>query len=118
MSQFAVAERFVRDGRCLIAVQGELDLFTAPELRARINEAVDEGTRQLVIDLSETAFLDSTGLGVLLGALKRIRSCQGQLVIIDSDENLLRTFRVAGIDQILTIVASEEEALASLAASP
>jgi anti-sigma B factor antagonist len=95
-------------------VHGELDLFTTPELRTRINETIDEGTRELIVDLSETAFVDSTGLGVLLAALKRIRSCDGELVIIDTRSNVLNTFKVAGVDQILTIVASYEQANAAL----
>lgn len=115
-TQFALSDNPVRDGRRLIAVHGELDLFTAPELRRCINEAVAAGARELVVDLSDTAFLDSTALGVLLGALKRVRSCGGELVIVDSADNVLSTFRVAGVDQILTIVSSEAAADLALAA--
>jgi anti-sigma B factor antagonist len=109
-SPFALSERLVQDGRCLIAVEGELDLFTAPELRRKINDSIDAGVRELIVDLSETAFLDSTALGVLLGALKRIRAFAGELVIVDARDNVMRTFRVAGVDQILTIVDSYDEA--------
>jgi anti-sigma B factor antagonist len=112
-TDFAVQERPVHDGRRLIAVHGELDLFTAPELRTRINETIDEGTRELIVDLSDTAFVDSTGLGVLLAALKRMRSCDGELVILDSRGNVLETFKVAGVDQILTIVKSYDQANAA-----
>jgi anti-sigma B factor antagonist len=111
---FAVQERPLRAGRRLIAVHGELDLFTTPELRTRINEMIDEGTRELIVDLSETAFVDSTGLGVLLAAMKRLRSCDGELVILDSSSNVLKTFEVAGVDQILTIVRSYDQASAAL----
>jgi anti-sigma B factor antagonist len=113
-TDFAVQDRPVHDGRRLIAVHGELDLFTAPELRTRINQTIDEGTRELIVDLSETAFLDSTGLGVLLAAFKRMRSCEGELVIIDSRSNVRKTFEVAGVDQILTIVRSYDQANAAL----
>lgn len=115
--EFAVSERSEGDGRRLIAVRGELDLFTAPELRARIGRAIDGGVRKLVVDLSETEFVDSTGLGVLLSALKRIRSHDGELVVLDSTGSLLRTFRVAGVEQILNVVTSEREAQTSLALS-
>jgi anti-sigma B factor antagonist len=115
-SPFALSERLVQDGRGLIAVKGELDLFTAPDLRTKINDSIDAGVRELIIDLSDTAFLDSTALGVLLGALKRLRSFEGRLVIIDGRDNIRRTFRVAGVDQILTIVDSYEEAAAAFAA--
>jgi anti-sigma B factor antagonist len=113
-TDFAVRERPLRAGRRLIAVHGELDLFTTPELRTRINDMIDDGTRELIVDLSETAFVDSTGLGVLLAALKRIRSCDGELVIIDASSNVMRTFKVAGVDQILTIVRSYDQASAAL----
>jgi anti-sigma B factor antagonist len=113
-TDFAVQERPLRAGRRLIAVHGELDLFTTPELRTRINDLIDEGTRELIVDLSETAFVDSTGLGVLLAAMKRLRSCDGELVIIDSSSNVLKTFKIAGVDQILTIVRSYEQASAAL----
>jgi anti-sigma B factor antagonist len=116
-SPFALSERLVQDGRGLIAVKGELDLFTAPDLRTKINDSIDAGVRELIVDLSETAFLDSTALGVLLGALKRLRSFEGQLVIVDGRDNITRTFRVAGVDQILTIVNSYEEAAAAFAAT-
>src|SRR5947209_10768497 len=108
--EFALQERPMHDGRRLIAVRGELDLFTAPELRTKINDTIDEGARELIVDLSDTTFLDSTGLGVLIAALKRMRSCSGELVIVDSTSNLSKTFRVAGVDQIMTIVSSYDQA--------
>ena len=112
-SDFALQDRPVHNGRRLISVQGELDLFTAPELKTKINGTIDAGTRELIVDLSDTAFLDSTGLGVLLAAFKRMRSCDGELVIIDSRSNVLKTFEVAGVDQILTIVRSYDQANAA-----
>jgi anti-sigma B factor antagonist len=116
-SPFALSKRLVQDGRGLIAVTGELDLFTAPDLRTKINELIDADVRELIVDLSETEFVDSTALGVLLGAFRRLRSFRGQLVIVDGHDNVTRTFRVAGLDQILTIVDSYEEAAAAFAAT-
>lgn len=109
-TEFAVNERPAHDGRRLIAVHGELDLFTAPELRTRLNDMIDDGTRQLIVDLSDTTFLDSTGLGVLIAVYKRMQSADGALVIIDSRNNVLKTFRVSGVDQLLTIVKSYDAA--------
>jgi anti-sigma B factor antagonist len=112
-TDFAVQERPVHNGRRMISVQGELDLFTSPELKTRINDTIDGGTRQLIVDLSDTAFLDSTGLGVLLAAFKRMRSCDGEIVIVDSRSTVLTTFKVSGVDQILTIVGSYDQANAA-----
>jgi anti-sigma B factor antagonist len=112
-TDFDVRERSVNSERSLIAVAGELDLFTAPELRTRLNELIDDGTRELIVDLSDTAFLDSTGLGVLISVYKRMSSCDGELVIIDSRRNILKAFQVAGVDQLLTIVESYDDANAA-----
>jgi anti-sigma B factor antagonist len=112
-TDFVVQQRPVQNGRRMISVQGELDLFTSPELKTKINDTIDEGTRELIVDLSDTAFLDSTGLGVLLAAFKRMRSCEGEIVIVDSRNNVLKTFKVAGVEQILTIVGSYDQANAA-----
>jgi anti-sigma B factor antagonist len=110
-TEFAVHERPVQGGRRLIAVAGELDLFTAPELRSRLNEMIDRGARELIVDLSETEFVDSTGLGVLIAVYKRMQSAGGELVIVDERDNILSAFRVAGVDQLLTIVGSYDDAV-------
>lgn len=102
------------NGLLIVEVAGEVDLFTAPELKTAITEGIDGGSKKVVIDLTETTFVDSTALGVLIGAVKRLRAAEGGLTIVNSDENIARTFEITGLDQILSIYATRDEAIAAL----
>jgi len=98
----------------MVVVRGELDLFAAPELKAAISQALAGESRDLIVDLTQTVFIDSSGLSALMLAMKRAQSLGGRLVVIDAGGSVSRTFRVAGVDQILTIVRTREAALAAL----
>ena len=111
--EFAVTETRRRH-RHVVAVRGEIDLFTAPELKQKLTDAIEAGKSRIVVDLSETTFLDSTALGVLIGAVKRLRSRDGALVIVNTDQNIAKTFEITGLDQIFTIVGTRDDAIAAL----
>jgi anti-sigma B factor antagonist len=102
------------DGLLVLAVAGEIDLFTAPELKTAITKGIEDGTDKLVIDLTDTTFLDSTALGVLIGAVKRLNASDGALAIVNCDSNISKTFEITGLDQILKIYGTRDEAVASL----
>jgi anti-sigma B factor antagonist len=102
------------DGVALVAVRGEIDLFTAPELKTALGEAIEGGKTRIVVDLEETTFLDSTALGVLIGTVKRLRSRDGRMTIVNVDPNIAKTFEITGLDQIFTIRSTRAEALAAL----
>ena len=112
--QFSLSEENIDDQRHVVAVTGEIDLFTAPELKAVLSEAVEAGRTRIVVDLTETSFLDSTALGVLIGAVKRLRSRDGALTIVNTDANIAKTFEITGLDQIFTIRPTRDEAVAAL----
>jgi anti-sigma B factor antagonist len=118
--EFALNEDALDDDRHVVAVRGEIDLFTAPELKQKLTDAIESGKSRIVVDLTETTFLDSTALGVLIGAVKRLRSRDGALVIVNVDQNIAKTFEITGLDQIFTILGTREDAIAALddAASP
>ena len=118
--EFALNEDALDDDRHVVAVRGEIDLFTAPELKQKLTDAIEGGKSRIVVDLSETTFLDSTALGVLIGAVKRLRSREGALVIVNTDQNIAKTFEITGLDQIFTILGTRDDAIAALddAASP
>jgi anti-sigma B factor antagonist len=101
-------------GVVAVAVSGEIDLFTAPELKAAIADAVDGGSTRIVVDLTQTTFLDSTALGVLIGAVKRLRSTDGALSIVNTDATIAKTFEITGLDQIFTIRPTRDEAVEAL----
>jgi anti-sigma B factor antagonist len=101
-------------GDCaVLRVTGEIDVYTAPLLRERVIHLVDEGARHIIVDLRGVTFLDSTGLGVLVGSLKRLRSHEGSLrVVIDADR-ILRIFRITGLVSVFALHPSVEEAVSA-----
>jgi len=113
-SDFAITEQRPENGHHVIAARGEIDLFTAPELKQALTDTIEGGQHRLVIDLSEVTFLDSTALGVLIGAVKRLRSRGGALAIVNTDASIAKTFEITGLDQVFTILGSREEALRAL----
>ena len=108
---FAIEDRVVGDGTHIVAVAGEIDLFTAPEFKQRVSAPIDRGRTRVVVDLTETTFIDSSSLGVLIGAHRRLRRLGGELVIVCSHEAIIKTFRITGLDGVFTIVGSLDEAL-------
>ena len=112
--EFNLTSEPIDDTRQVVAVAGEIDLFTAPELKAALGEALDSGHTRIVVDLAETTFLDSTALGVLIGAVKRLRSRDGVLTIVNTDPNIAKTFEITGLDQIFTIRPTRDEAVDAL----
>ena len=99
------------DGKTIVAVGGEIDVYTAPRLRDKITELVAEGAYQLVIDMQAVEFLDSTGLGVLVGALKKVRQHEGSLELVCTQERLLKIFRITGLAKVFVIHESPDAAL-------
>lgn len=108
--ELSVATR--REGaRTIISVTGEIDVYTAPTLRDRLNELVADGEYDLVVDMAGVDFLDSTGLGVLVGALKRARSHDGTLQLVCDQEKILKVFRITGLTKVFPIHAALADAL-------
>jgi len=87
----------------VLEVAGEIDVYTAPQLRERLIALVEGGARYVVVDLSGVEFLDSTGLGVLVGALKRLRGVNGELRLVCAHERLLKIFRITGLDRVFAL---------------
>ena len=113
--EFAITEHPIDAERHVLAVRGEIDLFTAPELKQVLAESIEAGRIRIIVDLTETTFLDSTALGVLIGAVKRLRSRHGALAIVNVDENIAKTFEITGLDQIFTILPTRDEAIEAVA---
>lgn len=91
------------DGEVVVAVRGEIDVVTAPLLWETFAEVLPD-TKRLVVDLQETAFIDSTGLGVLVRALKRLRHHGGELVLRSPRPNARKVLGITGLDRVFTIV--------------
>jgi anti-sigma B factor antagonist len=100
----------------VVEVGGEVDVYTAPRLRERLVELVEAGARSVIVDLSRVEFLDSTGLGVLVGALKRLRAAGGSLALVCGHERLLKIFRITALDRVFALYDTVEAATTDLGA--
>ena len=99
------------DGTTVVAVGGEIDVYTAPKLREQLIDLVSGGNYHLIVDMENVDFLDSTGLGVLVGGLKRVRAHEGSLRLVCTQERILKIFRITGLTKVFPIHASVDEAL-------
>ncbi|MEO6021461.1 MAG: STAS domain-containing protein [Knoellia sp.] len=102
-----------RDDVTVVTVSGEVDVYTAPQLRSALEERIAAGHTALVVDLEDVGFLDSTGLGVLVGRLKAVKKVDGWLRVVCTNERIVRLFGITGLDQVLPIFDSVESALAA-----
>jgi anti-sigma B factor antagonist len=96
----------------VVEVSGEIDVYTAPRLREKIISLVDGGNYRLIIDMERVEFLDSTGLGVLVGGLKRVRQHDGGIDLVCTQGRILRIFRITGLSKVFSIYDTVGEALA------
>lgn len=95
----------------LVTIRGDVDVYTAPGLRDHLDHLIVTGHHHLVIDLEQVPFMDSTGLGVLVGRLKRTRLQEGSLRLVCTVPRILRVFEITGLNQVLSVYADAGEAL-------
>ena len=98
-------------GRTVVLIGGEIDVYTAPVLRDAISDLVAAGSHDLVVDMTRVEFLDSTGLGVLVGGLKKVRAHDGSLELVCHQERLLKIFRITGLAKVF-VIHSDLDAIA------
>ena len=109
---FRIAESQV-DGVPVVAAFGEIDVATAPPLREKLQAHITEGSSTVVVDLLGVTFLDSTALGVLVGALKRCREAGGELPLVITEPRLLKVFEITGLTGVFPIHTSVADAVQS-----
>jgi anti-sigma B factor antagonist len=100
-----------------ISLSGEVDLYTAPEFKQQLLELVGRGAKDVVVDLTNTTFIDSTTLGVLVGGVKRLRPNGGQLSLVCSDRNITKIFEITGLDKVFPIYTTRSEAVEQIASA-
>jgi anti-sigma B factor antagonist len=98
----------------VISLAGEVDLYTAPEFKQQLLEVIGQGGKQVIVDFSNTTFIDSTTLGVLVGGVKRLRTNDGQLSLVCSDRNITKIFEITGLDRVFTIYPTRDEAVSNM----
>jgi anti-sigma B factor antagonist len=98
------------DGTCVMTLAGEIDVYTAPRLKDALVESIASDCANLIIDLESVAFIDSSGLGVLVGALRRAKERGGVVRLVCTRDGILKVFRITGLDKVFPIFADTREA--------
>ena len=101
------------DGWTIVAAAGEIDVAAAPELREQLVALLAGGTERIVVDMERVDFIDSTGLGVLVGALRRARAAGGDVRLDCTNTRLLKVFGVTGLDDVFTIGGTVDEVVSA-----
>jgi anti-sigma B factor antagonist len=111
---FHIEDESHKEDSMVIKLQGEVDLYAAPELKDHVNRAIESGKTKLVLDLSEATFIDSTTLGILVSGMKRLRPRGGMLAVLCPDPTMARIFDITGLNRMFSVHDTLEGALAAL----
>jgi len=111
---FSVADEDIDETTHVVEVAGEVDLYSAPELKEHILTAIDRGRTKIVVDLTNATFIDSTTLGVLVGARKRLREHDGALAVVCAEDDKLGLFEMTGLDRVFSIHSDRTAALSAV----
>jgi anti-sigma B factor antagonist len=106
-------ETTLQEPWAIVVLGGELDAHTAPRLREQLSSLLDEGRYQIIVDAERIEFMDSTGLGVLVGARKRATEHEGTLAIVCTRPNIVRLLDITGLDKVFPVFPSLDQALAT-----
>ena len=104
---------YATDGIEVIDVRGQIDIYTAPRLRELLINLVSTGSYQLIVNLDQVGFLDSTGLGVLVGGLRRVRAHDGSLDLVCTQQPILKILKITGLTEVFGIYETVDQAIAA-----
>jgi anti-sigma B factor antagonist len=96
---------------CVVTIAGEVDIYTSPALKTALAAAAADGCSLLIVDLDRVGFIDSSGLGVLVGALRRAREAGGDMRVVSGHDTVARILRITGLDRVFSLHATLDEAL-------
>jgi anti-sigma B factor antagonist len=111
---FHIGEESLAGDLIIIKLQGEVDLYAAPELKQHVNGAIESGKNKLILDLSEATFIDSTTLGILVSGMKRLRPRGGMLAVLCPDPTMARIFDITGLNRMFSVHDTLDGAIAAL----
>jgi anti-sigma B factor antagonist len=104
----------VRPGTYVVELAGEFDHYSGPQFERTVLEAIGRGALDIVVDLSEVTFVDSTTIGILMRTRKRLTALQGRLLLVCRDKNILRLLNMTTLNRLFEVHQSREEALKAL----
>ena len=107
---FKMDTRTLEQSLPIIELEGEVDVYTAPQLKQQMISILEGGAKMMVVNLTKVEYLDSTALGVLIGGLKRMRERDGNLVLICPSPRIRRVFEITGLDKIFDIYSNVSDA--------
>jgi anti-sigma B factor antagonist len=111
--EFRIEEEHPDERVVVLALHGDADLHIAGELKDRLGEAIDDGASAVVLDLSGATFLDSMALGILLGAMKRLRARGGRFRVVAPRAEIRRIFEMTLLDRVFELDVSRQDALSA-----
>ena len=111
---FHIEDESHKEDSIVIKLQGEVDLYAAPELKDHVNRAIESGKTKLVLDLTDATFIDSTPLGILVSGMKRLRPRGGMLAVLCPDPTMARIFDITGLNRMFSVHDTLAGALAAL----
>ena len=98
-----VMDNTIENGKLRVLLKGEVDISTAPEFKTRLYELVGEGDKDIELFCEELSYIDSTGLGILVGALKRVKKNEDSVYIYRLKDNIKKLFRITGLDKVFIL---------------
>ena len=114
---FGIKTDSLDEGVVAIAQSREVDLNTAPPHKEELVRAIEGGATNVVVDMTDTVFIDSTTLGVLVGGLRRLRPGGGELALVVTDRNIRKIFEITGLDRVFSLHETREAAVGAVTAS-
>jgi len=111
---FHIGEESLAGDLIIIKLEGEVDLYAAPELKDHVNGAIERGKTKLILDLSDATFIDSTTLGILVSGMKRLRPRGGMLAVLCPDPTMARIFDITGLNRMFSVHETLDAAIAAL----
>ena len=114
LAEFRIEDESLGPSVRVLIVHGDADLYSAPELREHVRSAIDAGATTIVVDLTDAAVVDSTSLGVLLAAMRRLHEQNGQIRLVVPRAEVRRVFEITMLDRIFALHETQEEALTAL----
>jgi anti-sigma B factor antagonist len=112
---FSVSSERAADGLGIVALSGEVDIYTAPQFKECMLALLDAGIDRLIVDLSDVTFIDSTALGVLIGGVRRVHTAGGAMALVVTNRPVQRVLSITGLDRVFTIHSTRAAALESIA---